>query len=123
MSSLLGTQKRVTDAPSIRNDMRDTEGFCVGIIPAQCSVRNASSSTRRQTTECLRCGIIFRKFTPEGEAAVPPPLTADEEATLEGRQEDRQELIFRVFAVPVALLLARGTSCSCRRPDALDVDS
>jgi hypothetical protein len=61
-----------------------------------------------QTTECLRCGIVFRKFVPQGEVAEIEPLTAEEEATLQTRQEDRQELVFRVFGLPAALLLARG---------------
>jgi len=61
-----------------------------------------------ETTECRRCGIVFRKYAPEPEVTEVAPLTAEETATLETRQEDRQELMFRVFALPAALLLARG---------------
>jgi hypothetical protein len=61
-----------------------------------------------QTTECRRCGIIFEKYVKAVEIPEPAPLTAAEEATLEERQESRQELILRIFAVPAALLLAWG---------------
>ena len=61
-----------------------------------------------QTTECLRCGIVFRKFVPAVEVAEVAPLTADELTTLQTREEDRRELLIRIFAFPVALLLARG---------------
>jgi len=60
-----------------------------------------------QTSECLRCGIIFRKFVPEPDIAELAPLSAAEEATLQARQDDRQELLFRIVALPAALLLAR----------------
>jgi len=61
-----------------------------------------------QTTECLRCGIIFRKYVPEPKVIEVAPLTVEEEAMLQARQEDRQELILRMFALPATLLLARG---------------
>jgi hypothetical protein len=60
-----------------------------------------------QTVECLRCGIIFRKYVPESELAEAAPLTAAEEATLQTGEEDRKELILRICGIPSALLLAR----------------
>lgn len=58
--------------------------------------------------ECRRCGIIFRKFTAAPELAEPAPLTADEISNFETQQEDRQEFILRIIALPATLLIARG---------------
>ena len=60
-----------------------------------------------QSTECRRCGIIFSKFAGGPEPAEPAPLTPEEISTLQTRQEDKQELIFRIVALPAALLFAR----------------
>ena len=59
-----------------------------------------------QTTECRRCGIIFEKYVVPAAVAEPAPLTPEEEATLQTRQETRQELILRIVAVPAALLIS-----------------
>ena len=59
-----------------------------------------------QTTECRRCGIIFEKYVATSAALKPAPLTVEEEATLQNRQETRQERILRIGAVPGALLIS-----------------
>src|SRR5438105_446989 len=60
-----------------------------------------------QTTECLRCGVIFSKYVAAVTAPVPvfeEPTVSDEEL-LARRQEAKRELMFRVFALPGALLV------------------
>jgi len=58
-----------------------------------------------QTTECRRCGILFEKYLAPS-AVEPAPLTFEEEATLQNREDTRQEWILRIVAVPGALLLS-----------------
>jgi hypothetical protein len=58
-----------------------------------------------QTTECRRCGILFEKYLAPS-AVEPAPLTFEEEATLQSREDTRQEWILRIVAVPGALLLS-----------------
>ena len=83
-----------------------------------------------QTTECLKCGIVFSRYRaaqeknmPEaaaGPAAVAAPFTAasipasalalPSDASFTVREDDfnaSRELTYRVFALPVALLLGR----------------
>jgi hypothetical protein len=61
-----------------------------------------------QTTECLKCGIIFAKYlafekaVAEVRAPEPEPSPG---ATLEDRSSARREFLFRVFALPSALLI------------------
>jgi hypothetical protein len=61
-----------------------------------------------QTTECLRCGLVFAKFVLLQEAVRPGTLPViieeepDEPTTLE---EAKQELICRLLALPAALLV------------------
>src|SRR5271155_1610589 len=75
-----------------------------------------------QTTECLKCGIVFSRYHPPLESAAneatpdvalavsaPPALaelaTADNDAV--SRADARTELQYRILALPLALLLAR----------------
>ncbi len=69
-----------------------------------------------QTTECLKCGIVFSRYVPSGNAAaasaaiaVPMaealPLSLPIPAT--DREEALKELRYRVLALPLALVLAR----------------
>jgi hypothetical protein len=71
-----------------------------------------------QTTECLKCGIVFSRYKAAQDAAVPPTadvLKTEEEASavlseteaLTLRNDARRELQCRVLALPVALLVAR----------------
>jgi hypothetical protein len=77
-----------------------------------------------QTTECLKCGIVFSRYRPPLDAATneaelaeplaeapPPSLSATE--LLTHRNDSRRELKYRALALPLALLLAywvTGTS-------------
>ncbi len=91
-----------------------------------------------QTTECLKCGIVFSRYQPPLETAAnqlnpnvpaavsappalavsaPPslaePVAAAHDVLSLGRADARTELQYRIFALPLALLLARlvaGTS-------------
>jgi hypothetical protein len=75
-----------------------------------------------QTTECLKCGIVFSRYRAAVESAAnqvnpdvavavsaPPalagPVTAVNDAV--GRSDARTELKYRILALPLALLLAR----------------
>lgn len=71
-----------------------------------------------QTTECLKCGIVFSRYQAAIEAAatqasVAAPLAVEPlpivPATdfLEDRADPAQEFKYRIFALPVALLVAR----------------
>jgi hypothetical protein len=73
-----------------------------------------------QTTECLKCGIVFARYQTAldpaaNQAALPmrmvqvPPVSASEPLTpsLTGRNDALKELKYRVVALPLALLLAR----------------
>jgi len=57
--------------------------------------------------ECRKCGIVFAKYVRASEAAEPAPLTPEEESALQDKQDSRQEFIYRIVAVPAALILAR----------------
>src|SRR5262245_8750898 len=61
-----------------------------------------------QTTECQRCGIVFAKYNRLQERSRPIPTPVEENNKDTGRTSDqaKQELRFRVFALPVALLTA-----------------
>ena len=61
-----------------------------------------------QTTECLKCGIVFAKYQ-RAHAALPTlPLPIEATPGAPGTlQEARAELTYRLLALPVALLVAR----------------
>ena len=61
-----------------------------------------------QTTECLKCGIVFAKYQRFHEAlsTLPMPLEAVPGAPIT-LQEARVELTYRLLALPVALVVAR----------------
>ena len=72
-----------------------------------------------QTTECLKCGLIFAKYESRSTAASGPmPLISSEpdEVASVGTEEDRIELWFRVFAVPLTLLIAGILVASSLQP-------
>jgi hypothetical protein len=61
-----------------------------------------------QTSECLRCGLVFAKYAAEDAAVAPapivePPLSAEAVAALQAKE--RHELMCRVFGLPGALLV------------------
>jgi hypothetical protein len=59
-------------------------------------------------TECCKCGIVFAKYVRYQAALHTTPISIDEEP--EGPrtpQEARQELTYRLLALPVALVVAR----------------
>jgi hypothetical protein len=75
-----------------------------------------------QTTECLKCGIVFSRYRPTLEsaaeqpnpraamagptpAALPEPAAANDDAL--SRTDALRELQYRIIALPLALLLAR----------------
>jgi hypothetical protein len=75
-----------------------------------------------QTTECLKCGIVFSRYQAAMESAVkqahtdvalaastPPALAATATTANDAlsRTDARTELKYRIFALPLALLLAR----------------
>jgi hypothetical protein len=70
---------------------------------------NCKFEHENQSTECLRCGIVFAKFSTRNEAVRATSTTVDISSEVEGFNADRakQELRYRLFAFPVALLLAR----------------
>ena len=63
-----------------------------------------------QTTECLKCGIVFSRYTaardPEKAvpAAGPEPVSSGE--PVPDREDAVRELKYRIFAVPLTLLVA-----------------
>jgi hypothetical protein len=63
----------------------------------------------RQTTECLKCGIVFAKYYRFQERPKPVPARVEAGYEDEGYTGDeaKQELRYRVFAFPVAFLVAR----------------
>jgi len=73
-----------------------------------------------QTSECLKCGIVFARYQPALERAanhvgpaLPVPLSSSRPVTV--RNDAVTELKCRILALPLALLLARlvaGTSLS-----------
>jgi len=62
-----------------------------------------------QTTECLRCGIVFAKYYRLQERPKPIPVRVELDYEDKGYTGDeaKQELRYRAFALPVALLVAR----------------
>jgi hypothetical protein len=75
-----------------------------------------------QTTECLKCGIVFSRYRPAPEsvgtranpdvalAVSAPPALAEPAIAVNGalgRNDARTEFKYRIFALPAALLLAR----------------
>jgi hypothetical protein len=70
-----------------------------------------------QTTECLKCGLIFSKYANRDvpSAVVPMPSEPDEALSAEAK-EDRIDLRLRVLALPLALLIAGGLVVSSLQP-------
>jgi hypothetical protein len=65
-----------------------------------------------QTTECLKCGIVFARYQaaldgPAGRADPAVPVTLSPSAAVTVRNDARRELWCRVLALPLALLVAR----------------
>jgi hypothetical protein len=65
-----------------------------------------------QTTECLKCGIVFARYRPVPDAAAKPVAPAvvlplPPGATLPAPSDEVRELKYRIFALPLALLVAR----------------
>ena len=74
-----------------------------------------------QTTSCLRCGVVFAKYSAETQATAPPveAVPSDPEPVLvvepamspaeleRERGEAKREVMYRWFALPGALILAR----------------
>jgi hypothetical protein len=65
-----------------------------------------------QTTECLKCGIVFARYQAAVEAAAKPAGVAvsmplSPAAPDAGRNDAIKELKYRMFALPLALLVAR----------------
>lgn len=74
-----------------------------------------------QTTECLKCGIVFSRYqaaqeaaTKQAAVAIPVPLSAVQAAALPSvtstdtdRDDALRELKYRVLALPLALIVAR----------------
>jgi len=64
-----------------------------------------------QTTECLKCGIVFSRYqAPTEETAqlpAPAPATPASSAPAISRSEALRELKYRIFALPLALLMGR----------------
>lgn len=61
-----------------------------------------------QTTECFKCGIVFAKYQRYQDALHTLPVHVDtEQETPVTRQEAREELLYRLLALPVALLVMR----------------
>ena len=60
-----------------------------------------------QTTECLKCGIVFAKYHRYQDALHTFPIHSDaEQGTPVTLQEARTELLYRLLVLPVALLVA-----------------
>ena len=75
--------------------MAEGGGVCRNdVAHMQCPKCHFESET--QTTECLRCGIVFAKYVPDQPAIVVPEAV-----------QSQPELRYRVFALPAALILAR----------------
>jgi hypothetical protein len=62
-----------------------------------------------QTTECLKCGIVFAKYyrLQERPQSMPTRVEAESEDEGDTADEAKRELRYRVFALPLALLAAR----------------
>src|SRR5262249_40642811 len=61
------------------------------------------------TTECLKCGIVFAKYYRllERTKSISARVEVDKQDQCYTADEAKQELRYRVFALPVALLVAR----------------
>lgn len=70
---------------------------------------NCKFEHQDQTTECFKCGIVFAKYHRLQHGRESIPTRVDENDTDESSSSDqaKQELHYRVFALPVALLAAR----------------
>jgi len=68
----------------------------------KCHFENAE-----QSTECLKCGIVFAKYERSLEVHKPAPVTSTEEEPVLTRDDARRELLYRWFALPAALISAR----------------
>jgi hypothetical protein len=103
-----------------RSEMRSYNG--IGPLPMRCP--KCQFDHPLQTTDCLKCGIVFSRYKPALESAAnqanpdvavavsPPPAPAlAEHATAANDQLSRADartvLQYRIFALPAALLLAR----------------
>ena len=67
-----------------------------------------------QTTECLKCGIVFSRYRPtvepdpkQGSVALPSPDTLHLSAPAIDRSDLIRELKYRALALPLALLVTR----------------
>jgi hypothetical protein len=65
-----------------------------------------------QTTECLKCGIVFSRYQPTPEPAsaasfIAAPFPIAPPGSLAERSGALRELLYRALALPVALLVAR----------------
>jgi hypothetical protein len=63
-----------------------------------------------QTTECLKCGVVFKKVahrteTPAVEPVTPSSLSEPEPASA---SESNREFLYRLFALPLALIASRA---------------
>src|SRR5579863_3443776 len=72
-----------------------------------------------QTTECLKCGIVFSRYQPPPAleepaqpAAEPPEPFEVESEPLISRSDAIMEFKYRIFALPLALLVARLVAAS-----------
>jgi hypothetical protein len=65
----------------------------------KCHFENAE-----QSTECLKCGIVFEKYARSLEAAGPVPVPAIKEESVLPRGDVRREWRYRLFALPAALI-------------------
>ena len=84
-----------------------TRGLCRDANTMQCP--KCKFEHEGQTTECLRCAIVFAKYNRAQERSKSIPIRVDETNTDEGSTGDEatRELRYRVFALPLALLAAR----------------
>ena len=62
-----------------------------------------------QTTECLKCGIVFEKYLRQQEALASIPIQVESPAEADDytQEEAKQEFRYRLFAIPAALIAAR----------------
>ena len=77
-----------------------------------------------QTTECLKCGIVFARYQAALDRATKQflpcpsvPLSASARVTV--RNDALRKLKYRILAVPLALILARFVAtpvCDLRQP-------
>jgi hypothetical protein len=67
-----------------------------------------------QTTECLKCGIVFARY----QAGLAVPVTLSPSAAVTVRNDAHRELLYRILALPLALLVARLAAGTGLRPAA-----